>query len=637
VKKRKGLLNRLGLEATNSLSVRCAKYFVAGLWILIGLSNCSTVLWAYDYHLKFISPCIDAGDPASDYSNEPAPNGGRINLGAYGNTSEATCSYPYLNDDNDSDGMPNWYETEKNFNPDNAADGGGVRQFVLDYMTAHSISLPSGFNPGNYPFSGINETNDPDNDSLTNLEEYLLGTDPHNGDMDDDSLPDGWEIANNLDPSDADDAWEDADGDGASNYEEYVAGTDPNDPGSVLEITDVNRGVPDEGQVTISWSSVPGAFYDIYFSDDPVSNQMRWTLAVGEYPAEEEGTITSWTDDGSLTGSTPTSSRHYEVGIHDTGVIAPDPEVEDTWSVMSSGNYALSGGRPNMGGNRRLGPRFLDVDSVGDSAHGIFKSAHFKVWSGIVASMIIDTAASSGEMDSDGDGLPDSWEIAHGLNPYSAWGDDGANGDPDGDGMTNLEEYLAGTDPNDDDSVFEVTDVDRDVQGQVTITWSSAPGMFYDIYFSDEPMRNEMEWLLAVGTYPSQGETTSWTDDGSLTGSAPTSSRHYMITVNAHENPSVITDGIETWYLTKSSSFAISGPTLNMGGDRRTAASFKLSDLVGDSAAGTTGSFTVGLSQGSMAANLSDNDGDGIIDSEEIYRYHADPDLWDTDGDGMAD
>lgn len=60
-----------------------------------------------DYHLKSIagrwdgskwvtddvaSPCIDTGDPASDYANEPAPNGGRINLGCYGNTAEASKS-----------------------------------------------------------------------------------------------------------------------------------------------------------------------------------------------------------------------------------------------------------------------------------------------------------------------------------------------------------------------------------------------------------------------------------------------------------------------------------------------------------------------------------------------------------------
>jgi len=42
------------------------------------------------------SPCIDAGDPTSDCSNEPAPNGGRINMGAYGNTPEASKSVVHL-------------------------------------------------------------------------------------------------------------------------------------------------------------------------------------------------------------------------------------------------------------------------------------------------------------------------------------------------------------------------------------------------------------------------------------------------------------------------------------------------------------------------------------------------------------
>ncbi len=42
-----------------------------------------------DYHLAANSPCIDAGDPLSDFNLEPEPDVGRVNLGAYGNTSEA--------------------------------------------------------------------------------------------------------------------------------------------------------------------------------------------------------------------------------------------------------------------------------------------------------------------------------------------------------------------------------------------------------------------------------------------------------------------------------------------------------------------------------------------------------------------
>ncbi|MFT4641639.1 MAG: hypothetical protein ACI8T1_004982, partial [Verrucomicrobiales bacterium] len=43
--------------------------------------------------------------------------------------------------------------------------------------------------------------------------------------------------------------------------------------------------------------------------------------------------------------------------------------------------------------------------------------------------------------DTDRDGMPNQWEIEKGLNP-----EDAGNGplDPDGDGYTNLEDYLNG-------------------------------------------------------------------------------------------------------------------------------------------------------------------------------------------------
>jgi hypothetical protein len=47
--------------------------------------------------------------------------------------------------------------------------------------------------------------------------------------------------------------------------------------------------------------------------------------------------------------------------------------------------------------------------------------------------------------DNDADGMPDDWELANGLNPNLP-GD--ANGDPDGDGFTNSEEFQNGTDPH---------------------------------------------------------------------------------------------------------------------------------------------------------------------------------------------
>ena len=47
-------------------------------------------------------------------------------------------------------------------------------------------------------------------------------------------------------------------------------------------------------------------------------------------------------------------------------------------------------------------------------------------------------------VDSDNDGIPDAWEVQHGLDPKDP--SDGSK-DNDGDGYTNLEESLNGTDP----------------------------------------------------------------------------------------------------------------------------------------------------------------------------------------------
>lgn len=73
-----------------------------------------------------------------------------------------------------------------------------------------------------------------------------------------------------------------------------------------------------------------------------------------------------------------------------------------------------------------------------------------------------DFDESGTEFDEDGDGLPDAWEIQHGLNPHSNQGVNGAFGDPDGDNFNNLHEYLSNTDPQSNMSAVESVIFDDD-------------------------------------------------------------------------------------------------------------------------------------------------------------------------------
>ncbi len=86
--------------------------------------------------------------------------------------------------------------------------------------------------------------------------------------------------------------------------------------------------------------------------------------------------------------------------------------------------------------------------------------------------------------DQDGDGMPNGFEQAHGLNPFNA-GD--ANLDSDGDGMSNLQEFLAGTDPTNPASAFLITSV-VGIGSDVVINWMTGIGK-----------TNALQWTTGAG------------------------------------------------------------------------------------------------------------------------------------------
>jgi len=111
--------------------------------------------------------------------------------------------------------------------------------------------------------------------------------------------------------------------------------------------------------------------------------------------------------------------------------------------------------------------------------------------SGNLADLFPDNPAESRDADGDGIGdnadadddndlLPDEFEIEFGLNPFSS---DDANTDPDGDGLSNYQEYLAGTNPR-------VPDTDMDGVGDGE-----------ELQNQRNPLVNESSVIMLIQTY----------------------------------------------------------------------------------------------------------------------------------------
>ena len=111
-----------------------------------------------------------------------------------GNSAETsfTITVLPLDNDRDSDGVPDLVEIENDMDPDDPGD--------------------------------VNE--DPDGDGIPSGTEIEEGLNPQSQDSDGDSMPDNWERDNDLDPTTFS-SEEDTDGDGITDLKEFLQGTDP--------------------------------------------------------------------------------------------------------------------------------------------------------------------------------------------------------------------------------------------------------------------------------------------------------------------------------------------------------------------------------------------------------------------------
>ncbi len=343
---------------------------------------------------------------------------------------------------------------------------------------------------------------DPDHDGLTNHEESLTGTDPHDSDSDDDSMLDGWEVDHGLNPL-ANDAEGDLDSDGQTNLEEYLAGTDPHDPDS-----------DDDG-----WSDG----WEIDHGFDPSTNDRTWDSdhdGLSNY--DEYQLDTDWrnadTDgdtigDGIEVGPDPTSPRDSD---HDGTIDARDID-SDGDSVPDRIEGLSDADNDDV-------PNYLDDDSDGDGIadategqdlldtddDGILDYLDLDSDSDSIADamegegdMDLDGIPNYRDDDSDGDGILDGWEKDD--DPDNDGRPNYLDRDSDNDGILDILEGIADFDH---DGIANYLDPDSDDDGiadaQEGITDSDGDGV-HDYLDLDSDADSVPDAVEGIGDFDRDG------------------------------------------------------------------------------------------------------------------------------------
>ncbi len=115
--------------------------------------------------------------------------------------------------------------------------------------------------------------------------------------------------------------------------------------------------------------------------------------------------------------------------------------------------------------------------------------------------------------DGDADGLPDTWESYYG---FSTNAPPDPEADEDEDGLTDSEEYRAGTDPTDPLSVLKFAAPQAGEGGVIALAWEGKPGRSYRVEYSEDQLASFGVLVSNVAAPSLQNAI----EDGGPTGSA---------------------------------------------------------------------------------------------------------------------
>jgi hypothetical protein len=167
-------------------------------------------------------------------------------------------------------------------------------------------------------------------------------------------------------------------------------------------------------------------------------------------------------------------------------------------------------------------PGILEWDSLNMRNQALTQQVEFTNVDG-QNSLSMTLALENGITDNDSDGLPNWWELDNNLDPESALGNDGRNGNEDGDAFANFEEYVLGLDLGlVDFNGLPKGLISKNLENDFTITFPVLAGRSYRVWYVDDLTQ---PWQPAGDRFSIADDdpTYIWTDDGSNTTPQPSS------------------------------------------------------------------------------------------------------------------